>query len=114
MDEQGRVDSAAGIHRRSAPPFRDTGEIPPFRTWLPIGLRLVRTLPAQYTGTAGESQTVTALWGSGTARNLNAKEIALWVQSVGYRAEAVHVQNDTFSGVCTVNSQPQADTETNR
>lgn len=35
----------------------------------------------------------------------------LWVQSGGYRAEAVPVQNDTFSGVGTVNSQPQADTE---
>ena len=111
MDEQGRVDLAAGIHRVSAPPFRDTGEIPPFRTWLPIGLRLVRTLPAQYTGTAGESQTVTALWGSGNARNLNVKECELWVQSGENRAEAVPVQNDTFSGVGTVNSQPQADTE---
>ena len=57
---------------------------------------------------------MTALWGSGNARNLNAKEIGLWVQSGANRAEAVPVQNDTFSGVCTVNSQPQADTETNR
>ena len=96
------MDLAVEIHRVSAPPFRDTGEIPPFRTWLPNGLRLVRTLPAQYTGTAGESQTVTALWGSGNARNLNAKEIGLWVQSGANRAEAVPVQNDTFSGVCTV------------
>ena len=48
------MDLAAGIHRISAPPFRDTGEIPPFRTWLPNGLRLVRTLPAQYTGKAGK------------------------------------------------------------
>lgn len=57
---------------------------------------------------------MTALWGSGNARNLNVKEIGLWVQSGGHRAEAVPVQNDTFSGVGTVNSQPQADTETNR
>ena len=57
---------------------------------------------------------MTAVWGSGTARNLNAKEIALWVKSGGYWAEAVPVQNDTFSGVGTVNSQPKADTETNR
>ena len=106
------MDFAAGIHRTPAPPFRDTGEIPPFRTLAPRkGLRLVRTLPAQYTGTAGESQTVTALWGSGNARNLNVKEYGLWVQSGENRAEAVPVQNDTFSGVCTVNSQPQADTE---
>ena len=54
---------------------------------------------------------MTAVWGSGTARNLNAKEIALWVKSGGYWAEAVPVQNDTFSGVGTVNSQPKADTE---
>ena len=54
---------------------------------------------------------MTALWGSGNARNLNVKEIELWVQSGANRAEAVPVQNDTFSGVGTVNSQPQADTE---